>query len=275
MSVWESEEGYPEPPKLGFGGVLRLILRGLPLAILVFGCLLLLLFIRLLEKPLFGLRRPWTPYITQFVCRNAFRLMGIRFAVQGTPIQDRGAVVANHSSWLDIFSLNAAQQVYFVSKAEVAKWPGIGWLAKATGTVFIRRDRREAHVQKKIFEDRLLAGHQLLFFPEGTSSDSLRVLPFKTTLFEAFFDPRLKDFMLIQPVTVHYQAPEGEEARFYGWWGDMDFAPHLLSTLAAPRQGRIDVIYHPPLKVADFTNRKTLAKSAEDQIRTTLKERFE
>ena len=118
MSVWESEEGYPEPLKLGFGGVVRAIVRGIPLAILVFGCLFLLLLLRLIEKPLFGLRRPWTPYITQFVCRNAFRLMGIRFAVNGTPIRDRGAVVANHSSWLDIFSLNAAQQVYFVSKAE-------------------------------------------------------------------------------------------------------------------------------------------------------------
>ncbi|MCP4206338.1 MAG: 1-acyl-sn-glycerol-3-phosphate acyltransferase [Shimia sp.] len=275
MSAWESEEGYPKPIKLGFGGVVRAILRGFPLAVLVFGCLLLLVLLRLIEKPVCGLRRPWTPFITQFVCRNAFRLMGIRFAVQGTPIRDRGAVVANHSSWLDIFSLNAAQQVYFVSKAEVENWPGIGWLAKATGTLFIRRDRREAHTQKQIFEERLLAGHQLLFFPEGTSSDSLRVLPFKTTLFEAFFDPRLKDFLLIQPVTVHYQAPKGEEARFYGWWGDMDFAPHLLSTLAAPRQGHIDVIYHQPLKVADFSNRKTLAKMAENQIRTTLKKRFE
>ncbi|WP_294220222.1 lysophospholipid acyltransferase family protein [uncultured Shimia sp.] len=275
MSVWESEDGYPQPLKLGVGNVMRIILRGLPLAVLVFGCLLLLLFLRLIEKPIFGLRRPWTPYITQFVCRSAFRLMGIRFEVQGTPIRDRGAVVANHSSWLDIFSLNAAQQVYFVSKAEVAKWPGIGWLARATGTVFIRRDRRDAHAQKKIFEDRLLAGHQLLFFPEGTSSDSLRVLPFKTTLFEAFFDPRLKDYMLIQPVTVHYQAPKGAEARFYGWWGDMEFGPHLLTTLAARHQGRVEVVYHPPLRVADFTNRKVLAKSAEDQIRASLKARLD
>ncbi len=58
-----------------------------------------------------------------------------------------GALVANHSSWLDIFVLNAAEPVYFVSKAEVAGWPGIGWLARATGTLFIRRDPREAAVQ--------------------------------------------------------------------------------------------------------------------------------
>ncbi len=270
MSTWESDDGYPHPPKLGVMGIVRALLRGIPLAVLVFGCLALLLMLRLLEKPLYGLRRPWTPFITQFVCRNAFRILGIKFTVIGTPIRDRGAVVANHSSWLDIFVLNAPQQIYFVSKAEVAKWPGIGWLARATGTMFINRDRREARAHKQMMEDRLLAGHQLLFFPEGTSSDSLRVLPFKTTLFEAFFDPRLKDFMLIQPVTVHYHAPKGAEPRFYGWWGDMDFGPHLLSTLAAPRQGAVEVVYHSPLKVADFTHRKTLAKAAEDQVRSSF-----
>ncbi|MDA5555832.1 lysophospholipid acyltransferase family protein [Shimia sp. MMG029] len=271
MSTWESDEGYPVQPELGAMGILRAVARGFPLAILVFGCLGLLLLLRLIERPLFGLQRPWTPHITQFVCRNAFRLLGIRFTVTGTPIKGRGAVVANHSSWLDIFALNAPQQVYFVSKAEVAKWPGIGWLARATGTLFIRRDRREARAHKQMFEDRLLAGHQLLFFPEGTSSDSQRVLPFKTTLFEAFFDPRLREEMVIQPVTVHYTAPKGAEPRFYGWWGDMDFGPHLLCTLAAPRQGQVDVIYHPPLNVSDFANRKSLARAAETQIRSGLK----
>ncbi|WP_367998774.1 lysophospholipid acyltransferase family protein, partial [Photobacterium sanguinicancri] len=54
-------------------------------------------------------------------------------------MKQHGAVVANHSSWLDIFALNARKRIYFVSKAEVAKWPGIGWLARATGTVFINR----------------------------------------------------------------------------------------------------------------------------------------
>ncbi|MFY0619346.1 lysophospholipid acyltransferase family protein [Shimia sp.] len=274
MSTWESDEGYPEPEKLRVLGVVRALLRGIPLAVLVFGCLGLLLLVRIVERPLFGLRRPWTPFITQFVCRNAFRFIGMSFHVTGTPIRERGAIVANHSSWLDIFALNAAQQVYFVSKAEVANWPGIGWLARATGTVFIRRDRREARAQKKLFEDRLLAGHQLLFFPEGTSSDSLRVLPFKTTLFESFFEPKLKEFMLIQPVTVYYQAPKAAEPRFYGWWGDMDFGTHLIATLGAAQQGRVEVVYHTPLRVSDFANRKALAMASEVKIRNALVDRI-
>nr|WP_270730911.1 1-acyl-sn-glycerol-3-phosphate acyltransferase [Shimia sp. Alg240-R146] len=249
---------------------MRAILRGVPLGVLVFGCLVLLLAVRMFEAPLFGLHRPWTPYITRFVCRSAFHILGIGFSSQGTPMTHRGAVVSNHSSWLDIFTLNARKNLYFVSKAEVAKWPGIGWLARATGTVFINRDRREAAAQKKVFEDRLLAGHKLLFFPEGTSTDGQRVLPFKSTLFAAFFDQRLHEDMHIQPVTVRYIAPAGEDARFYGWWGDMDFGPHLLVTLAARRQGRVVVVYHEELSVADFDSRKALAEAAEKSVRSAM-----
>jgi len=177
--LWNSEDA-PDPIELGFVGWILVILRGLPLAILVFGGLLVLLAIRLIELPLCGVRRPVTPFISQFVCRNAFRILGIGFRCSGALMKEHGAVVANHTSWLDIFALNARKRVYFVSKAEVANWPGIGWLARATGTVFIERDRKKAREQTAIFEERLKAGHKLLFFPEGTSTDGLRVLPFKT-----------------------------------------------------------------------------------------------
>ena len=251
-------------------GWVRIVLRAIPLIILVFGGLLILLLVRLIERPIWGLRRPITPFITQFVCRTAFILLGIRYVSEGTPMQGAGAVVANHASWLDIFALNARKRIYFVSKSEVAGWPGIGWLARATGTVFIARDRSEVRSQITVFRDRLSAGHKLLFFPEGTSTDGLQVLPFKPALFAAFFDPALKDILQMQAVSVVYRAPEGEDPRFYGWWGDMDFGPHLLSTLAAKRQGIVFVIYHPPVKVADYPDRKALAQAMETQVRAGL-----
>jgi len=263
---WQSEDA-PDPIRLGLVGWMLVILRGVPLAVLVFGGLLVLLTVRLIEKPLFGLRRPITPFISQFVCRNAFRILGIGFRASGALMQERGAVVANHTSWLDIFALNACKRVYFVSKAEVAKWPGIGWLARATGTVFIERDRKKAREQTQVFETRLKAGHKLLFFPEGTSTDGLRVLPFKTTLFAAFFTSELRDFMYVQPVSVIFHAPEGQPDRFYGWWGDMEFGPHLLKTLGARRQGWVELIYHAPAKVSDFENRKSLAAHCEEAVR--------
>lgn len=266
--TWTSDDDAVPPLSLGVLDWWRILARGLVLATLVFGCLLILLAVRLIERPLHGVHRPWTPYITQFVCRNAFRVLGMRYLSHGERMAYPGAVVANHSSWLDIFTLNAEKRVYFVSKAEVARWPGIGWLARATGTVFIKRDAREAAEQKRIFEERLTAGHKLLFFPEGTSTDGLRVLPFKPTLFAAFFSDTLRDLLWVQPVTVVYHAPKGAEARFYGWWGDMDFGTHLLKTLAAPKPGRVEVTWHAPVKVSDYKDRKAIAKDTEAMVRS-------
>lgn len=265
-ATWDSDEA-PEPLNITPMGWVRVVLRGLVLGALVFGCLALLLLVRLVERPLFGLHRPVTPFITQFVCRNAFRILRIPFSSEGALMAGRGAVVANHASWLDIFALNARKRIYFVSKSEVAGWPGIGWLARATGTVFIERNPKKAKEQTELFEARLMAGHKLLFFPEGTSTDGLRVLPFKTTLFAAFFSDQLRPHMQIQPVSLCYHAPEGEEPRFYGWWGDMDFGSHLLKTLAARRQGRVHLIYHAPVRVSDFPSRKALAAEVEATVR--------
>lgn len=245
----------------------RVIWRASALGALIFGGLVILLALRVIERPFFGLRRPVTPFLTQAVCRASLRLLGLRLRVHGQPMRDRGALVANHSSWLDIFVLNAADRVYFVSKSEVAGWPGIGWLARATGTVFIRRNRQDAARQKLLFEARLRAGHRLCFFPEGTSSDGQRVLGFKSTLFEAFFAPELRDFLHIQPVSVIYHAPEGCDPCLYGWWGEMAFGPHLLAVLAQPARGRVELEFHAPLRVADLPDRKRVAQAAEIAVR--------
>lgn len=269
--TWDPDVEIEQPAPKGLQW-LRVIWRGGVLGLLTFGCLGLLLLVRLIERPLFGLRRPITPHITQFVCRMAFVILRIGYTTRGSLMRERGAVVANHASWLDIFTLNARKRIYFVSKSEVAGWPGIGWLARATGTVFINRNSREAKHQKEIFEGRLEAGHKLLFFPEGTSTDGVRVLPFKSTLFAAFFSDHLHEFMHVQPVTVIYRAPEGEDPRFYGWWGDMGFGEHLLKVLARGRQGSVEVVYHPPVKVSDFPDRKSLAKYCEEAVRSGMPE---
>ena len=255
-------------PRFGPGDWLRILWRGGVLGGLTYFCLCLLLVLRAVERPLFGMARPWSPGITQFVCRSAFVILGIGYCVRGQPMEQRGAIVSNHSSWLDIFALNAAQRIYFVAKAEVESWAAIGWLARATGTVFIARKGTEAKAQQGVFEERLRAGHRLLFFPEGTSTDALRVLPFKSTLFAAFYTHGLDHIMHIQPVTVVYHAPVGQDPRYYGWWGEMEFAGHLLRVLATRRQGRVEVIFHPEVPVDGFADRKQLAAYCERVIRT-------
>ena len=267
MTFTWSPEAEPPRFKITLAGWCRLALRGSALLVILLAGVLATVLLRLLESAFFGARRPWTQHITQGVCRAAFVVLGMRHEVIGTRMAERGAVVANHGSWLDIFSLNAAKRIYFVSKAEVSSWPGIGFLARLTGTVFITRDPRQARDQQAIFEERLLLGHKLLFFPEGTSTDGMRVLPFKSTLFQAFLTPDLRDVLHVQPATVIYHAPEGEDPRFYGWGGDMDFGSHLLKVLAVRRNGGVRVVFHPPAKVSDFSSRKELARHAEAAVR--------
>lgn len=270
--VWMGDEPPPETP-VTLAGRARLILRGGPMAAVLLVGLILHLALRLIEQPLHGGHRPWTPAITTAVCRICIAILGLRYSVRGEPMRHIGAVVANHTGWLDIFTLNACQRLYFVSKDEVADWPFIGWLARATGTVFIRRDPREAKAQQAIFEDRIRSGHHLLFFPEGTSTDGLQVLPFKTTLFAAFYTHGLDKVMQIQPVTVNYTAPAGEDPRFYGWWRDMTFGAHLAKVLSVARQGAAEVVFHPPLDVSDYPSRKDLAAACEAAVRSGLVQR--
>ncbi len=268
--TWYDEHGDLPPPQIDLMGWLRAVARGIPLLIVVSSGLLLMLLLRLIERPLCGLRRPVTPYITQFVCRAFFFILGMRHCAIGQPMRGAGAVVANHSSWLDIFALNMRKRIYFVSKSEVAAWPGIGLLAKVTGTVFIERRRRDAAAQVSLFRDRLAAGQKLLFFPEGTSTDGRRVLPFKPTLFAAFFDQALIDHMQVQPVSVVYDAPLGRDPRFYGWWGGMAFGENLMTMLSIKEHGAVTVIYHDPVRVADYADRKALAKVTEVAVRSGL-----
>jgi lyso-ornithine lipid acyltransferase len=265
---WIEEE--PDPKPLGTFDWARAVARGGIWGLVLLTGLCALLVLRLIERPIHGVARPWTPWITQIVCRMSLPILGMGYRVSGRPMNKIGAVVANHGSWLDIFALNACQRVYFVSKAEVARWPFVGWLARATGTVFIKRDPREAKAQQALFEERIRAGHHLLFFPEGTSTDARRVLPFKPTLFQAFYSHGLDKVMQIQPVTVVYRPPEGADHRFYGWWGDMEFGPHLLKVLAQRRQGSVEIVFHTPLSVADYPSRKELAWAAEAAVRAGL-----
>ncbi len=267
--TWYGEEP-PTPRAISALDWLRIAWRGGPLVVLLLICFPLLLVCRPLERAIWGLKRPFTPYITQFVCIWACRFLSLQREVVGMPMRGAGAYVSNHVSFLDIFVLNACKRLYFVAKAEVSTWPGVGWLARGTGTVFIRRDRREAAAQTKLFEDRLIAGHHLLFFPEGTSTDGKQVLPFKTTLFAAFFSDRLQGEISVQPVSLRYHAPAGAHPGHYGWWGDMDFGPSLLQILATPGRGRVEVIYHPPLPVNAISNRKALAQAAEAAVRHGL-----
>jgi lyso-ornithine lipid O-acyltransferase len=168
-------------------------------------------------------------------------------------------LVSNHVSWLDIPLLSTVMPSSFIAKREVGTWPFFRNLAKLQRTVFVDRDRRyTTGVKRAEIAARLQAGDSLVLFPEGTSSDGMQVLPFKSSYFGAVEDLDVA----VVPVTISYGGPP----RFHAWFGDMDLLPHIWAVLkSGPINARITV--HRPLAKKD---RKALAREAEAIIAHTL-----
>jgi 1-acyl-sn-glycerol-3-phosphate acyltransferase len=266
MSTWDSTQ---PPPSTVLSGPERRRALG-RLAVLVIGllpALTLLGMARALEVMTHAGDRRFSPRVAGLFSRYVLWVIGMSPKLRGTPMQMRGAFVANHASWLDIFVLNAATPVMFVAKSEVAGWAGIGLLARLAGTVFIRRDRRDAQAQTQVLAAEFRRGHHLAFFPEGTSTDSTLVLPFKPTLFQAFLADGMPADLAVQPVSLRYHAPNGADPRFYGWWGGMDFASHFMRILGQKTQGSVTVEFHTCLPCAETTGRKALAAQSEALVR--------
>jgi lyso-ornithine lipid O-acyltransferase len=193
-------------------------------------------------------------------------LFGIHIRKVGQPVTGEGVLmVANHTSWADIIIFSAAAPLSFVSKAEVARWPLFGTLAR------LQRTRRSATGESRDeIRERLLAGDTLLLFPEGTSHDGNRVLPFKSALLGAAEAVLANgQHVKVQPVSAAFTGlhglPMGRENRpLFAWYGDMEMVPHLWEALKA---GPLDVVvqFHPPFSL-DVMDRKTLAKKAQEVV---------
>jgi len=160
-------------------------------------------------------------------------LMGIRLTVQGTP-PAHGPVllVCNHLSWLDILTIHAARHVRFVSKAGVRHWPVIGTLATGAGTLYIERERRRDAVRVvHHMTEALSAGDVIAVFPEGTTSDGHRLLPFHANLLQA----AISSGAPVQPAALRFaDAATGETSYAPRYVDDDNLLGSLWNTLKAP-----------------------------------------
>ena len=82
---------------------------------------------------------------------------------------------------LFLFKINE-HKISFVAKNEIARWPIIGRLAKMGNTIFIKRIKSNLVKEKDIIQKELNLGFRVILFPEGTTSDGIRVLKFKSSL---------------------------------------------------------------------------------------------
>lgn len=183
-------------------------------------------------------------------------------------------LVGNHSSYVDIVVLGSLVHGSFVAKSEVRSWPGLGFLAIIARTVFVDRKRTAVTKHRDKIAARLGDGEPLILFPEGTTSNGNKVLPFKSALFNVAEQAKTESPLYIQPFAIAYTRAGGlpmglAQRPFYAWVGDEELAPHLWGLLC--RGGfTVEVGFLPAVSSEDFLSRKALAAFCEQEVRRGL-----
>jgi lyso-ornithine lipid O-acyltransferase len=203
-------------------------------------------------------------------------LLGLKISIKGIPSSARPLiVVANHISWLDIIAISSFLPAIFVTQHGVASWPIFGRLAKLSPSIFVNRDRR-LEVAKTIscISDALARDEVVAIFPEGTSSDGTKILPFRSALLgavrEILREAEHLPAILIQPISVAYVGPE---RRLAAWAleDEIEFVPHLIQVVGLRR---IDVAltWEDPIPAEVSSDRKALSKQLEETVRRSVAE---
>lgn len=222
----------------------------------------------------------WTLY-TQFSRWNAaaqrqavqdwsvrmLRILGVQLNPHGAnPLSGPVLLVANHLSWLDILVMNAVHPARFVSKADVLRWPLLGRLVAASGTLFIERERRRDALRVvHHMADRLAQGDALALFPEGTTGDGQTVLPFHANLFQSAVHAQVP----VQPVALRYLQPgtqQPSQAPIYV--GSTNLIQSVWRTLCAP--GVVADVHFLPPEPAHGRDRRAWAQACRGQIAQAL-----
>lgn len=204
------------------------------------------------------------------------RITGLRMVVEGQVVKDRPLMlVANHSSYLDIFVLGALVPLSFTPKKEIRRWPIIGFLCVLADCIFI--ERRPADMQRVQAEmgARLATGKVVGLFPEGTTGDGFNVMHFKSGFLSLVEDHNLP----VQPVSIAYthiaDIPLNKQNRDrVAWIGEATLVAHLWRLLKFPCI-KVVVKCYEVERIGSYDDRKALAKACENIIRDGLKQTLE
>jgi len=195
-------------------------------------------------------------------------ILGLRLTVHGELTKSRPAVfIANHCSWIDIVALGSVLPGCFVAKAEIARWPLISWIAKLGRTIFVSRGKQTLALERESLQARLAAGDNIILFPEGTTSDGTRILPFQSSFLAIAEAPARP---VIQLVTIVYDGLDGLPVRrrdrpVISWYGDMTMASHYPG-IGRHRSLHATVVIDPAVPAGTFPNRKALSAALEARL---------
>jgi 1-acyl-sn-glycerol-3-phosphate acyltransferase len=172
-------------------------------------------------------REPFPHRTIRWWSTTLLRIFGLRSVRVGKPLADPVLFVANHTSWLDIELLHSQRAACFVAKAEIARWPLVGWMAAAGGTIFHRRGSNHSLAAvMQVMVDRLRGGRSVAVFPEGGTGHNGVLRVFHARIFQAALDADVP----VQPVALRF-ARDGRRVVEAGFREHENFLQNFLRLL--------------------------------------------
>ena len=206
-----------------------------------------------------------TRYV-QYFCRRLCDVFNIEVQVHGVIPREPALWVSNHISWLDVAVLGSGARIFFLAKAEVEKWPILGNLAKGGGTLFIKRGSGDSIRIREQITEFLKQDIPVLFFPEATTTDGIRVKKVHGRLLGAAIEAQRP----VQICVICYVNQNGELDMVAPFIGEMSFAEHVQRVLEMPRV-TAHLMTLPTVAVTGHTV-ETLTREVEQQMRAGLLE---
>ncbi len=206
-------------------------------------------------------RRRFYAHTFTFVCYMATLLLSIKVRAINKPKSGKNyLLVGNHLGMIDILVTASQLSALFVTSVELRQTAGLGWLAEMSGCLFVER-RSRSNITKELKEIRnvLSQGLSVILYPEGTSTNGERVLPFKKTLMTSAAGTGIA----IKPMVLNYRRVNGEPMSakwrdYVFWYGDQTFAPALLRFFSL-RSVEVDLEFCQDVIVHSEEERKIVA----------------
>jgi 1-acyl-sn-glycerol-3-phosphate acyltransferase len=196
--------------------------------------------------------------------RGIAKILGVSVTTHGAPAAARPVLfIANHCSWLDIVTLGSRVPGCFVAKGVIAHWPVISVIARLGRTIFVSRSRATVGREQNSLSARLAAGDNIILFPEGTTSDGTRILPFSSSFLALAADASRP---AVQLITLVYDRIDGlpvqrRDRPTISWYGDMYLLPHVL--IVGRRRGlHATMVFEPPMPGSNDRKKLALALQA-------------
>lgn len=208
----------------------------------------------------------WSTFFKQKWGKAISRIIGLKISVIGSPPSPPFFLVSNHLSYIDVWVLYSQLKCTFIAKSDVKDWPVAGFVLKTCGVLFVDRGRRGDVTRVNDEVSKSLTNSQgVILFPEGTTSAGADILPFKSSLLQYPAENELP----LHCATLRYDTPVGEIPAFQSicWWDDTPFFKHFINVLKM-KEFSATVTFSGESIVN--SNRKELARSSEDIIRTSF-----